>query len=308
MGHIVHVEGVAYGRTLAGHTASLVATAWRLQIRHTATSCGEYVSNVVVGGTNHVVARVDVLPKHGPPAPVAVRVSRSIQKNQFVVVGHEFHGQTSVPLEDAVHPDHGGVHCRKHAAHIPSVERRVLPCARQSQTVGPQLRAIVHTACGGDGMETHGLDFFASGMRFTHRRLHTLARLGKFQGHATFRALRGAGVEVGTIVNNDMLTIAGRVGIDEYGFPWAHDHRVEPVWCHIKTDGGFRCVHPLSCIHLDARESGRQLGSHDGAVDHAKALHPSIGQGQRENRLGSTGVKGRRMRHLSQPSFQTSHV
>ena len=308
MRHVVHVERVPDGRTLARHAARLVAAAWRLQVRNAATTCGEHMADVVVGRPDHVVAGVDVLSEHGAPTSVVVGVRGAVQEDQLVVVGHNFHGQTRVPLKDAVHANHGGVHRGEHAAHVPAVVRGVFSSACQRQAVRSQLRAVVHAACRRDRLEAHGLNFLASRMGLAHGGLDLLARLGKFQRHAPFGPLRGACVEVGTGVHNDMLPISGRVGVDEHGFPDAHDHGMKTLWRQVKPDRGLGRVQALTGIHLNVREPGRKLGGHDGAVDHAKTLHPAVGHGQREHRLRSSSVERRRMGHFRQPSLQTRDV
>ena len=105
-----------------------------------------------------------------------------------------------------------------------------------------------------------------------------------------------------------MLPITRRVGVDEHRLPDAHDHGMKTLWRQVKSDRGLRRVQALAGIHLNVWEPGRKLGGHDGAVDHAKTLHLTVGHGQRQHSLRSAGVKRSRVGHCRQPSLQTKHV
>ena len=161
VGHVVHVEWVAHGRTASGHSAGLASATRGLQVRHTTAARRKHVTDVVVRRTNDAVARVDVLGQHGSTTVVGVGVCASIEEDDLVVVGHNLHGQAHIPLKDSVDTRHGGVHGGKHTAHGSSVELRVLPCARERESVCAELRSVVH-AVGRHGRTPHGLDLFAT--------------------------------------------------------------------------------------------------------------------------------------------------
>ena len=133
--HVVHIKRVANGSGEPRYTAGFEGRAYRGEVSDAAAARGEHVPDVIPVETNDVVDGVLVLRQHGSSVGVGVRVRRTVQKDQFVVVGDEGQSDGHFGLHNAVDAVDGRVHGGQHAGDRASMKLTVLSRACQGQRI-----------------------------------------------------------------------------------------------------------------------------------------------------------------------------
>ena len=272
VGDEVDVERVTDGVGQAGDAARLdTVLAQGAQGGDAAATGTEYVPEVVVGVTDHVIDQGLVFVQHHRAIVVCERVGVRVVEQQLVVVADDDQAHGQVAFGHLVDAGNGGVHLREHLGVGSTVEVVVFTRAAQGQAVLPQFAGTQ--------------DFVGTGWR------------------GMLRDLLGRTLQVGGVVQGVVFGVISMVavrharsgGVDVPAAFGAADHRgVKALGRPVQANVAHRIGHVLPQVVADAGEAGGQGRGQLVVGNDLKHVVLAVGSGQRQKVFtGIIGLLGR---------------